>query len=167
MFCLSLATVLKKSCALKKCIFARPSVVSGNGLGHHVHMRQNMDPGQTGHHARHHNLNPARARSNACDSVKAVLLDTTADALLMVITRRWHVTVKLDRNLPLKQQQHQLNRSSQRQLPLRTNHRLSGLHGRNGAHVTDRVAMGNRPESERVKAVPLVPEIATPITGKK
>ena len=88
MFCPCLVTALKKSCALKKCIFARPSVVNGNGHGHHVHMRQNMDPGQTGPYARHQNPNWARAISSACDSAKVVLSDTTLDALLIVITRR-------------------------------------------------------------------------------
>lgn len=47
------------------------------------------------------------------------------------------------------------------------NHRLSGLHGRNGAHVTDRVVMDSRPECERVKVELLVPEIVMRITGKK
>ena len=46
------------------------------------------------------------------------------------------------------------------------NHRLSGLHGRNGVHVTDHVVMDSRPECERAKVEPLVPEIVMQITGK-
>ena len=85
---------------------------------------------------------------------------------LLLITNplRWHVTAKLDLKWPSKQ--HQLNPSSQHQMLLRTKHWQSGLRGRNGAHAIVRVVMDNRPECERAKVVPLVPEIAMPITGK-
>ena len=91
MFCPYLATVLKKSCAHKKCTFDLHLVDNGNGPGLHVHTIPSTDHGQNGPHALLQRVILAHVNRNVLDSAKADPLVTIQDVQKIRTPKRYEI----------------------------------------------------------------------------